>query len=131
MHTDAGNIQRQRNGHCFNRAEITVLDSFREAIFVGQCIEVFAEVTHVPAVRRRRDAEDVGLVEMLEHGLVSVRKAMVSLVDDDVVEVIRRKLREALWALQALDGADGHAVPAIKAGFLSLLDGASEPSRFF
>ena len=55
---------------------------------------------------------------------------MVGFVDDDMAEMIRREICQALLPHECLHAADGDAEPAVQAAFLGLLDGAAEARRF-
>ena len=130
MDADGGEIQPERHSQRLDWGEVSVADRLRERVLIRKRLEVLAQITHVAAVRRSSDAEDVRRPEVGQNTLIAVRKTVVCLVDDDGAEIVGGEAVKPRLSLQALNAADGHAIPGPEAAAFRFFERGYQSGRF-
>ena len=102
----------------------------RERVLIRKRLKVLAQIAHVAAVRRSRDAEDVRRLEVGQNTLIAIRETVVCLVDDDGAEIVGGEAVEPRLSLQALNAADGHAIPGPEAAAFRFFERGYKSSCF-
>ena len=125
-HSNAANVQLQRNHLCLDRTQVFVLDGLPHGVLKSKAVEVFAHLLFQQLIRCGGYTQHICAGKMTEHMLIAVGKTVMGLVHHDGGEIVRRELRQATFTAQRLHRADCDREHTAKAAALRFFDGAFE-----
>ena len=120
--SDLCEVNFDRHGERSDRHKIAFLDSLRQGVLIGKAVEDLTEVLLVAPVGSCRYTEYLCAAEIIKYDLIAARYCVVSLVNDDGVEVIPAELFEPFDSHKSLNTSDGNPVPLPYTALLCLFD---------